>query len=335
MNTRGLVELVALNIGFELGVLTPEIFTMLVIMALVTTFMTSPSLDIINRVFAEKKAILPQTSQTGKYRILISFGKPEMGRYLLRLANKLLPKSDNTSSITALHLSPGNLFNKYKIDAYERESFIPILKESKTLNKKVTPIFRVSEKIEIDITEEANRGNYDLLLMGIGHSIFKGSALGNILGYASNLFNPDWVLNKLRNRNSYDHLLFDDRTRKILLRTKIPVGVLLNKGLKNISKILIPVFTDKDAFILEFAMKFLLYPDVRIAVWDAPEKPGNNRVLKKSIQRIQHEGQSSGRIIFTAKSDPIQQYDLVIVSSEGWKKQDLLKKAPSVLILRK
>ncbi len=44
MNTRGLVELIVLNIGLDLGVITPTLFTMLVIMALVTTFMTSPLL---------------------------------------------------------------------------------------------------------------------------------------------------------------------------------------------------------------------------------------------------------------------------------------------------
>jgi Kef-type K+ transport system membrane component KefB len=44
MNTRGLVELVVLNIGLDLGVISPALFTMLVIMALVTTFMTSPLL---------------------------------------------------------------------------------------------------------------------------------------------------------------------------------------------------------------------------------------------------------------------------------------------------
>lgn len=44
MNTRGLMELIALNIGYDLGILSPRIFTMLVIMALVTTFMTGPLL---------------------------------------------------------------------------------------------------------------------------------------------------------------------------------------------------------------------------------------------------------------------------------------------------
>ena len=46
MNTRGLVELIALNIGYDLGILSPPIFTMLVVMALVTTGMTGPLLSL-------------------------------------------------------------------------------------------------------------------------------------------------------------------------------------------------------------------------------------------------------------------------------------------------
>jgi Kef-type K+ transport system membrane component KefB len=42
MNTRGLMELIALNIGYDLGILSPRIFAMLVLMALVTTLMTGP-----------------------------------------------------------------------------------------------------------------------------------------------------------------------------------------------------------------------------------------------------------------------------------------------------
>jgi Kef-type K+ transport system membrane component KefB len=44
MNTRGLMELVILNVGLDIGVISPALFTMMVIMALATTFMTSPLL---------------------------------------------------------------------------------------------------------------------------------------------------------------------------------------------------------------------------------------------------------------------------------------------------
>ncbi len=54
MNTRGLTELIVLNIGLNLKVISPLLFTMLVIMALVTTFMTSPILDFISKKEAIK-----------------------------------------------------------------------------------------------------------------------------------------------------------------------------------------------------------------------------------------------------------------------------------------
>lgn len=47
MNTRGLMELVILNIGLDIGVISPALFSMMVLMALVTTFMTTPLLRLI------------------------------------------------------------------------------------------------------------------------------------------------------------------------------------------------------------------------------------------------------------------------------------------------
>lgn len=46
MNTRGLIELVVLNIGYDLGILSARIFVMMVIMALATTLMTAPLLSL-------------------------------------------------------------------------------------------------------------------------------------------------------------------------------------------------------------------------------------------------------------------------------------------------
>jgi hypothetical protein len=44
MNTRGLMELLVLNIGLDLGVISPRLFAMMVLMAIVTTLATSPLL---------------------------------------------------------------------------------------------------------------------------------------------------------------------------------------------------------------------------------------------------------------------------------------------------
>ncbi len=73
MNTRGLMELIVLNIGLEMNVISPTLFAMLVIMALVTTFATTPILHLITRhqipevqpfpelgTFSPEPAIAPQ-----------------------------------------------------------------------------------------------------------------------------------------------------------------------------------------------------------------------------------------------------------------------------------
>ena len=49
MNTRGLMELIVLNIGYDLGVVSPSLFAIMVIMALSTTLMTGPLLGFIER----------------------------------------------------------------------------------------------------------------------------------------------------------------------------------------------------------------------------------------------------------------------------------------------
>jgi Kef-type K+ transport system membrane component KefB len=54
MNTRGLVELIVLNVGYELGILSPRIFAMLVLMALVTTFATAPLLALAEKLRARR-----------------------------------------------------------------------------------------------------------------------------------------------------------------------------------------------------------------------------------------------------------------------------------------
>ena len=62
MNARGLVELVVLNVGLDIGVLTPRTFTMMVLMALVTTFITGPALSWIERG-RSRSALRPATSE--------------------------------------------------------------------------------------------------------------------------------------------------------------------------------------------------------------------------------------------------------------------------------
>jgi Kef-type K+ transport system membrane component KefB len=64
MNTRGLMELIVLNLGLDLGILSPALFAMLVIMALVTTFATTPILHFLSRKTEVPAASLSDRQQT-------------------------------------------------------------------------------------------------------------------------------------------------------------------------------------------------------------------------------------------------------------------------------
>jgi Kef-type K+ transport system membrane component KefB len=56
MNTRGLMELIVLNVGLDLGVISPPLFAMMVIMALATTMATTPVLHFLNTARPERAA---------------------------------------------------------------------------------------------------------------------------------------------------------------------------------------------------------------------------------------------------------------------------------------
>ena len=48
MNARGLMELIILNIGYERGIITQTLFSIMVMMALVTTFMATPLFELVH-----------------------------------------------------------------------------------------------------------------------------------------------------------------------------------------------------------------------------------------------------------------------------------------------
>ena len=221
MNTRGLMELIVLNIGLELNVLTPEVFTMMVIMALVTTFMTGPALDLINYIFKTKDGDdTAEPTNDNKYRILISFGDNEKGKSLLRLANGLIKKQKNTSSITAMHLSLSDEVNTFNIEDKEKNSFHQIIEESQLLKQDITTVFKATMDIETEIADVANHGDYDLLLIGLGKSIFEGTILGKVIGLTTRIINPDRLIDKFTGKEGlFENSPFDERTRQIISRT--------------------------------------------------------------------------------------------------------------------
>ncbi|MBV9790598.1 MAG: cation:proton antiporter [Chloroflexi bacterium] len=72
MNTRGLMELIVLNIGLDLGVISPMLFAMMVIMAIVTTFITTPILHILYPQLAHGADQIDLIGEVGAYTAAMS-----------------------------------------------------------------------------------------------------------------------------------------------------------------------------------------------------------------------------------------------------------------------
>ncbi|MDQ8010848.1 MAG: cation:proton antiporter [Flavobacterium nitrogenifigens] len=343
MNTRGLMELVVLNIGYDLGVLSTEIFTMMVIMALVTTFMTGPALDFIGFIFKDKATAVPEEIGTkSKYKILLSFATPEKGKKLLQIANSLVKKQADNSIVTAMHLSLSTEVHSFDIKEHERKMLIPVIEESQRLNQNVVSLFKVTNDIDSDIIDTANQGEYDLLLVGLGQSIFDGTLLGKILGFTTRIVNPDRLIDKFTGKEGlFENSPFDERTRHIIAKSKMPVGIFIDKDLEEVNQVFIPVFNKEDAFLIDYAKKLINNNGSQITVLDAGGEVKNTREIQETIRSIEqiapnHIMIMNDRIL---KKEFLESQDLMIISLESWKKliesQSIwLNNSPSVLILK-
>lgn len=330
MNTRGLMELVVLNIGYDLGVLSAEIFTMMVLMALVTTFMTGPFLDLINRFFKKPAAEFGTVAEKG-FRVLVAFKSQKDGKPLVGLASAFVNRD---TPVTALHLSPSNELHAFNLEEQERRAFAPIVAEAEKLDQPLISHFKASGDIDSDMIEIGNRGNFDLMLVGISHSIFEGSLLGRLLGYTTKFIDPDRLLDQLTGReNLFENSPFDARTRSVILRTKIPVGVFIDRGFSSVERILVPNIGDNLQALLPFADRLLAQGDVLIQVVNFNP---NDSVDTSFDARFKNKY----AVLNSDQMPPSPDSgDLVLVSVEEWKKMldlpaDWLRSMASTLIIK-
>ncbi|CAA9197539.1 Glutathione-regulated potassium-efflux system protein KefB [Flavobacterium bizetiae] len=343
MNTRGLMELVVLNIGYDLGVLSTEIFTMMVIMALVTTFMTGPALDFIGFIFKDKVTAVPQEiGNKSKYKILLSFATPERGKKLLKIANSLVKKQGDNSIVTAMHLSLSTEIHSFDVKDHERKMLVPVIEESERLNQNMVSVFKVTNDIDTDIIETANQGDYDLLLVGLGQSIFDGTLLGKILGFTTRIVNPDRLIDKFTGKEGlFENSPFDERTRHIILKSKMPVGIFIDKELEEVNQVFMPIFTKEDSFLIEYAKKLINNNGSQITVLDASGEVKNTRDIQETIRSIEQIAPNHIMIMHdrTIKKEFLENQNLMIISLDSWKKliesqSTWLNNTPSVLILK-
>ena len=344
MNTRGLMELVVLNIGYDLGVLSTEIFSMMVIMALATTMMTGPALDLIGFIYNRRKNYIPtEIRQISRFKVLVSFDSPEGGKTLLRLANAFVRKMRGNAMVTAMHISPSSEIHTFNLEEYERESFKPVLAEAENLGQKVTTLFKATTDMDSDIATVANKGEFDLVLIDIGQSIFEGTLLGKILGFTTRIINPESLLNTFTGKERlFENSPFDDRTQHILSKTEPPVGILVDKEFKSTDRVFVTIFDESDSFLIEFAQKLIANAESQVTVLDADGSVRNNPQIKESIRSIEHSMPNHIQLLSQRKLEKefLQAQDLMIISVDSWKKlvesrSPWLNNTPSLLILKK
>jgi Kef-type K+ transport system membrane component KefB/nucleotide-binding universal stress UspA family protein len=193
MNTRGLMELIVLNIGLDLGVISPALFTMMVLMALVTTFVTSPLLArlystaatapgsaIADDVMAAELAVAPGDG----FRVLMCVAYDRSGPGMVTVAGALAGRTDDDHRLYALRLVPPNDRASFVLGqeraTVEATALAPLLQRADALDLTVRPLSFVSGDPVRDICNVAAVKRADLVLLGwhkpiLGRAVLSGT----------------------------------------------------------------------------------------------------------------------------------------------------------------
>ncbi len=185
MNTRGLMELIVLNVGLDLGVLSPRLFAMMVIMALVTTWATAPILARIyppSRVPSDlppARAVEPAAAES----VLVCVSDPATARSLARLARAWA--APDSGSAWALHLAPTDRPRDYLRDGSSDTAAEPmeaLASAARDVGLPIQSLAFPSADPASDIVRVAVLKQAKLILVGVHRTTFGADSLGGVTG---------------------------------------------------------------------------------------------------------------------------------------------------------
>lgn len=325
MNTRGLMELIVLNIGYEMGILPPTIFVMLVIMALVTTFMTTPLMSLIDKLFPIRNIHeeLKHQQALGIFKALVACGNPENGKPLLNVAKTVLDGSKNSLAVTVLHITVGTDTNPIHGEEFCVESFKAVREAADVLSIPIETEYKVTDNIGYEIVHTVNVDNYDFLLVGAGVNL-PGKSF-----FRKNFFYPG--------------SLIKDKTRYFIENSKCSVGIFVNRNFSKITRTLVLLNDPKDAFLLRYARRLLRNnPDVSIRILDMNKLALTNDEIGRSITELKEDFPNSVKLIKDThfSSSYISGFTFMLISYPTWNKfavseNKVLENIPSTLIINK
>jgi len=337
MNTRGLMELIVLNIGYEMNILPPTIFVMLVIMALVTTFMTTPILNLINKkAIKETKEIQPTNSVL---KVLIAIGNPENSKIFLNLAKNLFNNIKKVLSISLIHITPSTDTNPIYSDQFAEDSFKSATEEAQLHNLSIETIYKVADNVEAEIVKVANQNNFDFLLVGAGQSLLEFSTIKKI-PFIKNIKWLNDILNRIPSSSDllYPGNLIKDKTKYFIEQSNCNVGIFINRNFTDITSVLIILYEKEDLFLLFYSQYLAKNLKVNINILDINNIMSNNNQV---ISEIDKQFVDKSNIIKVNKitSKMFINYDLVLISYDTLNKlleidKRLFKNISSTLVIK-
>jgi Kef-type K+ transport system membrane component KefB/nucleotide-binding universal stress UspA family protein len=178
MNTRGLMELIILNVGYDLGVISPALFAMMVLMAIVTTLATTPILAGLyppERFRAELAAAAVPGSG-----VLAAVALPSSGPLLVDVAAALA--ENGTMPLYVLHLERpperGALGMSPRTARADEAALAPTLDHAQRRGMTVRPLQFVSRNPGDDIRDVARAKGVEVVVMGWHKPVWTRTVLG-------------------------------------------------------------------------------------------------------------------------------------------------------------
>jgi Kef-type K+ transport system membrane component KefB len=181
MNARGLIELIVLNIGLSLHVLSPAMFTIMVIMAIATTFTTTPLLYLCYSPARQRRDAAAEAPETtaGETRILTMLSSPLTAATLTRIGALLL--AGDSGRILALHLdNPDEHEQRQNLPDPPRDPVEIAIQQAAALKIPVNAMSLVSRDFGRDIGLNAAHYQAQWILLGGHRGLFSSAPLGSL-----------------------------------------------------------------------------------------------------------------------------------------------------------
>jgi Kef-type K+ transport system membrane component KefB len=344
MNTRGLMELIILTIGYEMNILSPPVFVMLVIMTLVTTFMTAPLVSFIKYCYRKRDWILEEKMRPpteGVFNVLLSFGRAGNGQVMLDAAYQMFSRGKNKLQITALHLTMGPDVNPLHTDNFEEVSFGPILYGAQKLGIPLKTRYEVSTRGIQEIVDIVNEEGFDFLLVGAGISLSNLPA-DVIVNRFRTFFNNRFLKGLKAPESWFSPGLLQDKTKFFIEHTHCPVGVFVNRDFVKATNVIVIVASADDLFLLEYARTLILSTSGSIGLVNKTSSttPGVEAIEASFVRFTETVKQSKVLPDKDLVPDLFSGYNFMLISYHTWNdvsehRKEALQKMPSTLILDK